>query len=50
MASRRPVTIMEAILEWPRFDVRTLGHLVRRGIRAARRRRRLWRQDQFGGE
>jgi phenylacetate-CoA ligase len=49
-ASRRPVTIMEAILEWPRFDRRALGHLVRRGIRGARRRRRLWRQDQFGGE
>jgi phenylacetate-CoA ligase len=49
-AARRPVTIMEAILEWPRFDGRALGHLVRRGVRSARRRRRLWRQDQFGGE
>jgi phenylacetate-CoA ligase len=49
-ASRRPITIMEAILEWPRFDRSTLAHLVRRGIRGARRRRRLWRQDQFGGE
>jgi len=48
--SRRPATIMEAILEWPSFDWRTLGHLARRAIRVARRRRRLWRQDQYGGE
>jgi len=41
---------MEAILEWPSFDWRTLGHLARRAIRVARRRRRLWRQDQYGGE
>jgi phenylacetate-coenzyme A ligase PaaK-like adenylate-forming protein len=48
-AKRRPVTVMEAILEWPAFDGKTLFHLGRRGVRTARRRRRLWRQDQYGG-
>lgn len=48
-AKRRPVTVMEAILEWPTFDGKTLLHLGRRGVRTARRRRRLWRQDQYGG-
>jgi phenylacetate-CoA ligase len=43
---RKTITIMEALLEWPRFDFPTLMHLIRRQIRNARRRRRLLREDQ----
>jgi phenylacetate-CoA ligase len=43
---RKTITIMEALLEWPRFDRRTLTHIVLRQIRNARRRRRLIREDQ----
>lgn len=43
---RKTITIMEALLEWPRFDFTTLAHLIRRQIRNARRRRRLLREDQ----
>jgi len=42
---RKSVTVMEAILEWPRFDRRTLWNIVRRQVRSARRRRRLLRED-----
>jgi phenylacetate-CoA ligase len=45
-AGRKPITIMEALLEWPRFDRRTLTHIVLRQIRNARRRRRLIREDR----
>jgi phenylacetate-CoA ligase len=45
---RKTITIMEALLEWPRFDARTLWHLVRRQIRNARRRRRIAREDRAG--
>ena len=38
---RRAATVMEALLEWPKYDASTLLHLVRRQIRTARRRRRL---------
>jgi len=44
--ARKTITIMEALLEWPRFDGRTLFHLVRRQIRNALRRRRLVREDR----
>ena len=43
---RKPITVMEALLEWPRFDLRTLMHLGLRQIRNARRRRRLLREDR----
>jgi len=43
---RKPITIMEALLEWPRFDARTLMHIVLRQIRNGRRRRRLIRDDR----
>lgn len=43
---RKTITIMEALLEWPRFDFKTLVHLIRRQIRNVRRRRRLLREDQ----
>ncbi|MDG2308179.1 MAG: AMP-binding protein [Candidatus Binatia bacterium] len=42
---RKPITIMEALLEWPTFDGRTLFHLGKRQIRNALRRRRLTRED-----
>jgi phenylacetate-CoA ligase len=38
---RKSITIMEALLEWPHYDRRTVFHIVRRQIRNARRRRRF---------
>jgi phenylacetate-CoA ligase len=46
---RRAITLMEALLEWPRLDLRTLGGIVGREIRNARRRRRLAKSDRWGG-
>jgi len=43
---RKPITIMEALLEWPKFDGQTLFHLGKRQIRNALRRRRLAREDR----
>ena len=43
---RKTVTIMEALLEWPRFDLRTIGHILRRQVRSARRRKRLVASDR----
>jgi phenylacetate-coenzyme A ligase PaaK-like adenylate-forming protein len=43
---RKPITIMEALLEWPHFDWRTLMHIGLRQVRNARRRRRLIREDR----
>ena len=42
---RKTITIMEALLEWPRFDARTVFHIMRRQIRNGLRRRRFLRQD-----
>ena len=42
---RKTITIMEALLEWPRFDARTLFNIVRRQIRNGLRRRRFLRED-----
>lgn len=42
---RKSITIMEALLEWPRFDGGTLYRLALRQIRNARRRRRLIKED-----
>jgi phenylacetate-coenzyme A ligase PaaK-like adenylate-forming protein len=42
---RKTITIMEALLEWPQFDARTLMHIGLRQLRNARRRRRLLRED-----
>jgi len=44
-AGRKTITIMEALLEWPRFDARTVRHIVRRQIRNGLRRRRFLRED-----
>ena len=43
---RKTITIMEALLEWPKYDWRTLLHLARRQVRNARRRARLMREDR----
>jgi phenylacetate-CoA ligase len=43
---RRTITLMEALLEWPKFDLPTLGHIVRRGISNARRRKRMAASDR----
>lgn len=45
-AGRKTITIMEALLEWPTYDRRTLWHLARRQIRNARRRARLTKADR----
>ncbi|MFN8641025.1 MAG: AMP-binding protein [Candidatus Binatia bacterium] len=45
---RKTITIMEALLEWPTYDWRTLLHLGRRQIRNARRRARLLKEDRAG--
>lgn len=43
---RKTITIMEALLEWPRFDRSTLWHLIKRQVRNAFRRRRFLKEDQ----
>jgi phenylacetate-CoA ligase len=43
---RKSITIMEALLEWPRFDLRTVMGIGLRELRNARRRRRLLREDR----
>ncbi|MCK6553062.1 AMP-binding protein [Candidatus Binatia bacterium] len=43
---RKTITIMEALLEWPRFDLSTLAHILRRQVRNALRRRRWLREDR----
>ena len=42
---RQTVTIMEALLEWPNFDGKTLWHLAKRQVGSAMRRRRFARED-----
>jgi phenylacetate-coenzyme A ligase PaaK-like adenylate-forming protein len=44
-SGRKTITIMEALLEWPRFDLRTLMHIGSRQWRNARRRRRILREE-----
>lgn len=43
---RKTITVMEALLEWPKYDFRTLLHLGRRQFRNARRRARLTKEDR----
>jgi phenylacetate-CoA ligase len=43
---RKTITIMEALLEWPRYDWRTLLHIGQRQFRNARRRARLVKEDR----
>ncbi|TFH19483.1 MAG: phenylacetate--CoA ligase family protein [Myxococcales bacterium] len=42
---RKSISIMEALLEWPHFDVRTVLRIAAREIRSRRRRRRFVRED-----
>jgi phenylacetate-coenzyme A ligase PaaK-like adenylate-forming protein len=44
--ARKTLTIMEALLEWPHFDLRTVSGIVKRQLRNAMRRRRLLREDR----
>lgn len=44
--SKKSITIMEALLEWPRFDLPTVLGIAGRQLRNARRRRRLLRQER----
>ena len=43
---RKTITIMEALLEWPKYDWRTLMHIGRRQFRNARRRARILKEDK----
>jgi phenylacetate-CoA ligase len=45
-SGRKTITIMEAMLEWPKYDWRTLLHLARRQFRNARRRSRILKEDK----
>jgi phenylacetate-CoA ligase len=45
---RKTITIMEALLEWPKYDWRTVLHLARRQFKNARRRSRLLKEDRRG--
>ena len=43
---RKTITVMEALLEWPKFSLGTLGGIVTREIKNARRRKRLAATDK----
>ncbi len=43
---RKTITIMEALLEWPKYDWRTVLHIGRRQVRNARRRARILKEDK----
>lgn len=43
---RKTITVMEALLEWPKFGLGTLGGIVRREIKNARRRKKLAATDR----
>ncbi|MGE0520757.1 MAG: phenylacetate--CoA ligase family protein, partial [Candidatus Binatia bacterium] len=45
---RKAITIMEALLEWPKYDRRTIWHIARRQFRNARRRSRWIKEDRRG--
>jgi phytoene dehydrogenase-like protein len=45
-SGRKTVTMMEALLEWPKFDLRTIGRILRRQVRSARLRKRLAASDR----
>ena len=45
-AGRKTITIMEALLEWPKFSLGTLGGIVTREIKNARRRKKLATTDR----
>jgi hypothetical protein len=43
---RKTITVMEALLEWPKFGLGTLGGIVTREIKNARRRKKLAASDK----
>lgn len=43
-SGRRTITVMEALLEWPTYDRRTVFHLLKRQVKNARRRSRLLKE------
>jgi phenylacetate-CoA ligase len=43
---RKTITVMEALLEWPKFGLGTLGGIVTREIKNARRRKKLAATDR----
>ena len=45
--ARKTITIMEALLEWPHFDLRTVLGIAKRQVRNTMRRRRLLREDRM---
>ena len=46
--ARKTITVMEALLEWPRFDARTVFHILQRQARNGLRRRRFLKEDSGG--
>lgn len=44
--ARKTITVMEALLEWPKFGLGTLGGIVTREIKNARRRKKLAASDK----
>ncbi|HVM97283.1 MAG TPA: hypothetical protein VMT89_12895, partial [Candidatus Acidoferrales bacterium] len=42
---RQPITMMEALLEWPKYDKRTIAHLIKRQLGGRRRRKRYLKED-----
>ncbi len=44
--ARKTITVMEALLEWPKFGLSTLGGIVTREIKNARRRKKLAATDK----
>ncbi|MCC6765438.1 MAG: hypothetical protein IT293_12325, partial [Deltaproteobacteria bacterium] len=43
---RKTLTVMEALLEWPKFSLGTLGGIVKREVKNARRRKKLAATDR----
>ena len=44
--ARKTITVMEALLEWPKFGLGALGGIVTREIKNARRRKKLAATDR----
>ncbi len=44
--ARKTITVMEALLEWPKFGLGTLGGIVTREIKNARRHKKLAATDK----
>ena len=44
--ARKTITVMEVLLEWPKFGLGALGGIVTREIKNARRRKKLAATDK----